>query len=443
MKLWDKGKPLDKAIEDFTVGNDRELDLFLAPFDVIGSMAHAIMLETIGLIKTEELPLVLESLKRIYQLIQGGSFIIEEGIEDVHSQVETMLTQELGDLGKKIHTGRSRNDQVLLDLKLFTRDAIKNIVELANRNIETLLARSEENKDILMPGYTHLQVAMPSSFGLWFSAYAESLVDDLLILLAAFQVTNQNPLGSGAGYGSSFPLNRQLTTDLLGFEKMNYNVVYAQMGRGKTEKIVSFALGNLASTVSKLATDVCLFMSQNFGFVSLPDELTTGSSIMPHKKNPDVFELIRARSNKLSGLTNQVSLITANLPMGYFRDFQVIKEIFIPAFGELADCLRILEHGLKNLTVNKNILENKIYDYLYSVEEVNKLVVSGIPFREAYRIVGQQIESGNFDPEKSVHHTHEGSIGNLCLDAIASRKEEITDKFGFSRIEAAIAGLMH
>ena len=442
MKLWDKGKPLNKQIEDFTVGRDRELDLFLAPYDVIGSIAHARMLCSIGLIGQEELPPLLKALKKIYVRIQQNDFTIDPDAEDVHSQVEALLTNELGDLGKKIHTGRSRNDQVLLDLKLFMRDAIREIVEHTGIVTDILLTRSEETREILMPGYTHLQVAMPSSFGLWFGAFAESLVDDLLILQGAYRVVNQNPLGSAAGYGSSFPLNRQMTTDLLGFESMNYNVIYAQMGRGKTERIVSFALGNLASTVSKLATDVCLFMSQNFGFLALPDELTTGSSIMPHKKNPDVFELLRARCNKLSGLTHQIQLITGNLPTGYFRDLQIIKEIVLPAFTELADCLRILDFGLRNLKINTGILENKIYDYLFTVEEVNKLVLQGVPFRDAYRMIGAQIESGNFSTDRKVMHVHDGSIGNLCLDAIRSKKEKVMQGFEFAKAEDALRDLL-
>lgn len=442
MKLWFKGKVISEAIHEFTTGKDRDMDLILAPYDIIGSIAHATMLEEIGLINAVELESLIKSLRAIYFQVQEGKFSIESDVEDVHSQVEIILTRELGPAGKKIHTGRSRNDQVLLDLKLFMRDAIRNIVEKTGQFADTLLARSEESKGILMPGYTHLQVAMPSSFGLWFGAYAESLVDDLLLLHAAYRIINQNPLGSGAGYGSSFPLNRKLTTELLGFESMNYNVVYAQMGRGKAERIVSFALANLASTLSKLATDICLFMSQNFGFISLPDELTTGSSIMPHKKNPDVFELIRARCNRIQGLPNQIVLVTNNLPSGYFRDFQVLKEIFIPAFNELEGCLLIADFALKNLRVNENILDEKIYESLFSVEEVNKLVLTGIPFREAYRMVGKQIESETFNPEKKLFHTHEGSIGNLCLGEIYGRKKEILNKFDFSVFEKAIAKLI-
>ncbi len=442
MKLWDKGIPTNRAIEDFTVGKDRELDLYLAQYDILGSMAHVTMLESVGLIAKDELPILLKKLKELYAEAVKGNFEIEEGVEDVHSQVEFLLTKELGDLGKKIHSGRSRNDQVLLDLKLFTRDAIKEIVESATGLIDVLLARSNETKDILMPGYTHLQVAMPSSFGLWFSAYAESLIDDLEILLSAFKVTNQNPLGSAAGYGSSFPLDRQLTTDLLGFAKMNYNVIYAQMGRGKVEKIVTFAIGNLASTLSKLAYDVCLFMSQNFGFVTLPAEFTTGSSIMPHKKNPDVFELIRARSNKLQGVSGQISLITNNLPSGYFRDLQMVKEIFLPSFKEMNDSLNIATLALQNMKVNENILDDSKYNYLFSVEEVNKLVLQGVPFREAYKQVGAEIENGTFQPEKNVMHSHAGSLGNLCLDEISASKNEVLKNFKFDKIEEALSNLI-
>jgi argininosuccinate lyase len=442
MKLWEKGSPVNKAIEEFTVGKDRELDLYLAPFDILGSMAHITMLESVGLIEKEELPVLLQELKKLYRIATDKKFVIDEGVEDVHSQVEFLLTKELGDLGKKIHSGRSRNDQVLLDLKLFTRDAIKETVESTSVLIDILVRRAEDTKHILMPGYTHLQIAMPSSFGLWFSAYAESLTDDLELLLSAYKITNQNPLGSAAGYGSSFPLNRQLTTDLLGFSKMNYNVVYAQMGRGKVEKIVSFALANLAGTLSKLAFDVCLFMSQNFSFVNLPADFTTGSSIMPHKKNPDVFELIRAKCNKLQGIPNQISLMTNNLPSGYFRDLQIIKEVFLSSFKELNDCLNIASLALENMSVKENILDDSKYDFLFSVEEVNKLVLQGVPFREAYKIVGEQIEMGQFHPEKEVKHTHEGSIGNLCLDKIAEFKNEKVRSFQFEKVEKAINQLL-
>lgn len=442
MKLWEKGIPVNKAIEDFTVGKDRELDLYLAPFDILGSMAHITMLESVGLIEKNELPVLLTELKRLYQKAIENDFSIDEGVEDVHSQVEFLLTQELGDLGKKIHSGRSRNDQVLLDMKLFTRDAIREIVEGTSSLIDILLGRAEETKSVLMPGYTHLQIAMPSSFGLWFSAYAESLTDDLELLLSAYKITNQNPLGSAAGYGSSFPLNRQLTTDLLGFAKMNYNVVYAQMGRGKVEKIVSFALANLASTLSKLAFDVCLFMSQNFSFVSLPAEFTTGSSIMPHKKNPDVFELIRAKCNKLQGIPNQISIMVNNLPSGYFRDLQIVKEVFLPSFKDLNDCINIAALALENLSVKDNILEDSKYDYLFSVEKVNELVLKGMPFRDAYKTVGEQIETGKFQTNKVVAHTHEGSIGNLCLDKIADYKNQKIESFNFGEVESAIKQLL-
>ncbi len=442
MKLWDKGTPVNKAIEDFTVGKDRELDLYLASHDILGSMAHASMLTSVGLLNVDELPVLLEALRKLYTEAENGRFVIEEGVEDIHSQVEFLLTQELGDLGKKIHSGRSRNDQVLLDLKLFTRDAIREIVESASTLIDILLERAEKEKDILMPGYTHLQVAMPSSFGLWFSAYAESLSDDLELLLSSYKITNQNPLGSAAGYGSSFPLDRQMTTELLGFSNMNYNVVYAQMGRGKVEKIVSFALSNLAGTLSKMAYDVCLFMSQNFSFVSLPTEFTTGSSIMPHKKNPDVFELLRARCNKIQGVPAQITGIINNLPSGYFRDLQMVKEIFLPMFREINDCINIAALALKNMSINKNILDDPRYDYLFSVEEVNALVLQGIPFREAYKLVGEKIEKGNFKPNKEIKHSHEGSIGNLCLDDIKSKKDSTLSQFQFEKIDEAKAKLL-
>ncbi|HKL31670.1 MAG TPA: argininosuccinate lyase [Tangfeifania sp.] len=442
MKLWDKGITVNEAIEKFTVGKDRELDLYLAPYDILGSMAHVIMLESVNLIEKDELPVLLEALKKLYKKAAAGNFIIDEGVEDVHSQVEFLLTQELGDLGKKIHSGRSRNDQVLLDLKLFTRDAIKEIVLATEKLIDVLLAKSEENKEVLMPGYTHLQVAMPSSFGLWFGAYAESLTDDLELLQSAYKIANQNPLGSAAGYGSSFPLNRQMTTDLLGFTNMNYNVVYAQMGRGKVEKIVSFALANIASTLSKLAFDVCLFNSQNFDFVKLPPEFTTGSSIMPHKKNPDVFELIRGKCNKIQGVPNQISTVINNLPGGYFRDLQVVKEVFLPVFEELNDCISVAGLALEKIEVNKNILADSRYDYLFSVEEVNRLVLSGVPFREAYKIVGEKIENGEYAPDKKVAHTHEGSIGNLCLGEISQKKSQIVENYNFQDIEKAINQLL-
>jgi argininosuccinate lyase len=442
MKLWEKGVNVDKAIEQFTVGIDQELDLFLAPYDIIGSMAHIIMLESVGLLDKSDLNVLTDELKRLYKLAINNKIVVEEGIEDIHSEIEYLLTQKLGETGKKIHSGRSRNDQVLLDIKLFSRDAIKKVVEYCANLIDLLLRKSEESKDVLLPGYTHLQVAMPSSFGLWFGAYAESLVDDLVLLQAAYKIVNQNPLGSAAGYGSSFPLDRSKTTELLGFESLNYNVVYAQMGRGKVEKTVSYALANLASTLSKLAWDVCLFMSQNFGFVSLPPELTTGSSIMPHKKNPDVFELIRAKSNKIQGLPFLINNITNNLPSGYFRDLQIIKEIYLPSFNELTECIGITSYAIENLIINKNILDDKKYDYLFSVDEVNKFVLDGMPFREAYRKVAILIEEGHFNPTREVKHTHEGSIGNLCSSEIGSKKSKIIEGFNFEKTEAAIRKLM-
>lgn len=442
MKLWDKGIAVNEAIEKFTVGKDRELDVFLAPHDILGSIAHVTMLESIGLIEKQELQVLLGALKKLYRDSLEGRFVIEEGVEDVHSQVELLLTRELGDLGKKIHSGRSRNDQVLLDLKLFTREGIREIVDAAARLIDILLARSEQYKAVLMPGYTHLQVAMPSSFGLWFGAYAEGLADDLELLLSTFRVANQNPLGSAAGYGSSFPLDRQMTTDLLGFRNMNYNVVYAQMGRGKVEKIVSFALSNIAATLSKLAYDVCLFNSQNFNFLRLPSEFTTGSSIMPHKKNPDVFELIRGRCNRIQGVPQEITLIVNNLPMGYFRDLQMVKEVYIPLFTDLHDCLSIAGMAVEKLEVNEHILDDPKYDFLFSVEEVNALVLKGIPFRDAYRQVADKIEAGEFTPEKKVNHTHAGSIGNLCLDRILAKKESTVNEFQFDQIDQAVRQLL-
>ncbi len=437
MKLWEKDFEINSEIERFTVGRDREMDLFLAPYDVLGSMAHITMLESIGLIGKGELPVLLRELRAIYDQTQRGEFVIEEGIEDVHSQVELMLTRRLGDMGKKIHSGRSRNDQVLVDLKLFTRHQLQLVAESVKDLFDQLIAKSNQYKDVLMPGYTHLQVAMPSSFGLWFGAYAESLCDDMLFLQAAYRMTNRNPLGSAAGYGSSFPLNRQMTTDLLGFDSMNYNVVYAQMGRGKMERNVSFALASIAGTMAKLAFDACLFNSQNFGFVRLPKECTTGSSIMPHKKNPDVFELIRAKSNKLQALPQQVTLIMNNLPCGYFRDLQIIKEVFLPAFGEILDCLRMTAYIINKIEVNDHILDDPRYDPMFSVEEVNRLATQGMPFRDAYKKVGLDIEAGRFSPDKDIHHTHEGSIGNLCNDRICLLMDGILTQFGFERVAKA------
>jgi len=436
-KLWEKDFEVNREIERFTVGRDRELDVYLAPYDVLGSMAHTTMLETIGLIGADELPQLLQELKRIYATCERGEFEIEDGVEDVHSQVELMLTRQLGDMGKKIHSGRSRNDQVLLDLKLYTRAQLRQVALLVKQLFDELIAKSEANKNVLMPGYTHLQVAMPSSFGLWFGAYAESLADDMTFLQAAYRITNRNPLGSAAGYGSSFPLNRTLTTQLLGFDSMNYNVVYAQMGRGKMERNVAFALASVAGTLAKLAFDACLMNSQNFGFIKLPKECTTGSSIMPHKKNPDVFELIRAKANKIQGLPQQIVLIMNNLPTGYFRDLQLIKEVFLPAFDELNDCLRMTAYIINQMEVTQNILDNPIYDPIFSVEEVNRLAAAGMPFRDAYKKVGLQIEAGTFKADKHLHHTHEGSMGNLCNDRIAALMQETIDGFHFERAEQA------
>mgnify|MGYP000451947846 FL=1 len=436
-KLWEKNTEVNQEIEKFTVGRDRELDLYLARYDVLGSMAHITMLESIGLLGKDAQPVLLEELRRIHADIEAGRFIIEEGVEDVHSQVELLLTRKLGDVGKKIHSGRSRNDQVLVDLKLFTRAQLQDIAEEVRVLFEELQAQSERYKGVLMPGYTHLQVAMPSSFGLWFGAYAESLVDDLLFLQAAYKMTNRNPLGSAAGYGSSFPLNRTLTTELLGFDSMNYNVVYAQMGRGKMERNVAFALAGIAGTLSKLAFDACLFNSQNFGFVKLPDNCTTGSSIMPHKKNPDVFELTRAKCNKIQALPQQIILIMNNLPCGYFRDLQIIKEVFLPAFEELKDCLRMAAYIINKIQVNEHILDDPKYDNMFSVEEVNRLATGGMPFRDAYKKVGLDIEAGKFTPDKRVHHTHEGSIGNLCNDKIHELMEQVWSGFNFARTREA------
>jgi len=434
MKLWEKSTKVDHEIERFTIGKDSEMDLFLAKYDVLGSMAHITMLQSIGLLTKEELDLLLEELKKIYKLAEEGNFIIEEGVEDVHSQVELILTRNLGDTGKKIHSGRSRNDQVLVDLKLFTRSAIHEVYEAVEELFDILQNQSERYKSVLMPGYTHLQIAMPSSFGLWFGAYAEALVDDLQMLLSAFKVCNRNPLGSAAGYGSSFPLNRQMTTDLLGFDGLNYNVIYAQMGRGKMERTVAFALASIAGTISKLAFDSCMFTSQNFNFIKLPEQFTTGSSIMPHKKNPDVFELTRAKCNKIQNLPQQITSIIGNLPSGYFRDLQIIKEIFIPSFGELLDCLRMTTAMMSQIEVNTQILEDDKYLNIFSVEEVNNRTLEGMPFRDAYKQVGLEIEAGNFNPAKTVNHTHEGSIGNLCTNEIRNYKLDVCSKFNFEQM---------
>lgn len=430
MKLWDKGYEPDKLIEKFTVGNDRELDLQLARYDVLGSMAHIRMLESIGLLGADELPPLLDGLEAILADIDAGHFTIEEGVEDVHSEVEQLLTQRLGDIGKKIHSGRSRNDQVLVDLKLFFRDRLKDTA----RDVATLFHRlqvlSEQYKDVLMPGYTHLQVAMPSSFGLWFGAYAETLVDDVRLLAAAYAIADQNPLGSAAGYGSSFPLDRAMTTRLLGFATLHYNAVAAQMSRGKTERAIAAAIAAVAATVGRFAMDVCLFMCQNFAFISFPDELTTGSSIMPHKKNPDVFELIRARCNRLQSLPNEVALMTTNLPLGYQRDFQLLKDVLFPAFDELSSCLQLCDYMLQHIRVRRDILDDPRYDYLFTVEDVNRLVLAGTPFREAYKTVGHAVQDGTYRPTRTVHHTHAGSIGNLCTADICRKFDDAIAPIG-------------
>ncbi len=427
MKLWSKGFEPDKMIEEFTVGNDRELDMRLAQYDVEGSMAHIRMLESIGLLQPDELHKLLEALEQILGEIRRGEFTIEPGIEDVHSQVEFLLTQRLGDIGKKIHSGRSRNDQVLVDLKLFMRAELRSIAADVKTLFDTLQKLSEEHRDTLMPGYTHLQVAMPSSFGLWFGAYAEALVDDVELLAAAYRIADQNPLGSAAGYGSSFPLDREMTTRLLHFRTLHYNVVAAQMSRGKTERAASMAIAAIASTLGHLAMDVCMWMCQNFGFVSFPDELTTGSSIMPHKKNPDVFEIMRGKCNRLQAVPNEIALLTANLPLGYNRDLQLLKDIIFPATAELRSCLRMADFMLHHIRVRKDIIDNPRYDYLFTVEEVNRRTLGGMPFREAYRTVGMEVQNGTYKPNKEVHHTHAGSIGRLCNAEIALKMQQAID----------------
>jgi len=442
MKLWQKDYPLNQKIENFTVGKDRELDLNLAEFDVLGSLAHTQMLQTIGLLSSQELEMIHRELKAIYQQIKDGNFRIEDGVEDVHSQVELQLTRKLGDTGKKIHSGRSRNDQVLVDLKLYMRNGLENIARQTQNLFTLLIKLSNQYKDILLPGYTHLQIAMPSSFGLWFGAYAESLIDDMQLLQAAYKITNKNPLGSGAGYGSSFPLNRTLTTQLLGFESMHYNVVYAQMSRGKTEQTACTAIAAIAATLSKMAMDICLYNSQNFGFLTLPDDLTTGSSIMPHKKNPDVAELLRGRTNRLKALPNEFSLLLSNLPSGYHRDLQLTKEIMMPAFEEIQSSLDTTYFMLENIQVKPDILSDAKYAHLFSVERVNELVLQGVPFREAYMQVGKEIASGTYQPTRQVHHTHEGSIGNLSNEAITKQMKQIWDLFAFEKPEIAIKQLL-
>jgi argininosuccinate lyase len=443
MKLWQKDFSTDKAVEHFTVGRDREMDARLAPFDILGSLAHIQMLLEVGLLEEAEHAALNKSLKKLYKKTEKEAFVIEEGVEDVHSQIEFMLTHELGDIGKRIHSARSRNDQVLVDLKLYFRAEIKEITGCVLGLFNTLQKQSEKYKNVLIPGYTHLQVAMPSSFGLWFGAYAETLTDDLQLLQAVFKIVNQNPLGSAAGYGSSLPINRKRTTELLGFEDLNYNVVHAQMGRGKTEHFVTFAVAALGHTLAKMAMDTCLYINQNFNFISLPAELTTGSSIMPHKKNPDVFELIRAKANRLQSLPSEVALLTSSLPSGYHRDYQLMKEILFPAFDELKATLAMSEFMLSNIIIKKGILEDEKYKYLFSVEAVNALVLKGVPFREAYKAVGQDIENQTFIPDKQVKHTHEGSIGNLCTKEIKSKMTKILRGFGFEKVDKKISELVN
>lgn len=445
MKIWQKESTdsTDKIIERFTVGKDRELDVRLAPFDVLGSIAHSIMLHKAGLLEKTEVELIHSQCKILYNdVISKGIFKINDEVEDVHSQVEWYLTQHLGDIGKKIHSGRSRNDQVLVDLKMFMRNQLHEIATTTYNLFATLLQRSEQHKDDLLPGYTHLQIAMPSSFGLWFGAYAESLVDDLEVLKGAYKVVNKNPLGSGAGYGSSFPLDRQLTTQLLGFDNLNYNVVYAQMTRGKTEAIVVSAVANLAATLGKLAMDVCLYNSQNFSFVKLPESMTTGSSIMPHKKNPDVAEILRAKANRLKALPVEIQFITSNLPSGYHRDLQITKEILVPTLDEILECLHIANYMITHLQIEKDLLESSKYDLLFSVENVNQLVVEGTPFRDAYRQVGKEINEGTFIPNRSLNHTLAGSIGNLCTNEIRGMMDELMASYHFEKVEQAYQALL-
>ncbi len=438
MKLWQKDKASLQEVEKFTVGNDREMDMYLASFDVLGSLAHIEMLESVGLLTKEELVQLQQELKSIYKQIQNGEFALQDDVEDIHSQIELLLTQKLGDVGKKIHSARSRNDQVLVDVKLFLRNELEELVKTIQPFFGLLQTQSEKYKADLLPGYTHLQLAMPSSFGLWFGAYAESLVDDVITIKAAYDVVNKNPLGSAAGYGSSFPINRALTTKLLGFADLNYNVVYAQMGRGKAERVVAQSLANVASTLAKLSIDACLFLNQNFGFVSFPAELTTGSSIMPHKKNPDVFELIRSHCNRIAALPNEITMMTTNLPSGYHRDLQLLKEHLFPAFKTLKDCIEMAGLMLSNIEVKKDILGDEKYKYLFSVEEVNKLVNTGMPFRDAYKKVGLDIEAGKFTYDTNINHTHEGSIGNLCTAEIKRQMKTLLSEFPFEKVNAAI-----
>jgi len=441
-KIWQKSVTVNELVENFTVGRDREFDEQMAAFDVLGSLAHTRMLQSIGLMDESDLNLVQKELKAIYKDVQAGNFSIGEGVEDVHSQVELLLTQRIGDAGKKIHSGRSRNDQVLVDLKLFFRSQLQEVVEETYTLFRLLIALSEKHKEVLLPGYTHLQVAMPSSFGLWFGAYAESLADDLETVLAAYRITNKNPLGSAAGYGSSFPLNRTMTTELLGFDNLNYNVVYAQMGRGKTERIIAQAIANIAATLAKMAMDQALYLSQNFAFVSYPDTLTTGSSIMPHKKNPDVWEIMRGKCNRLQALPNDVAMMTTNLPSGYHRELQLLKELLFPAFADLKNCLHMATFMLQHIEVKTDILNDPKYAYLFSVEEVNRMVLSGTPFRDAYKQVGLAIEEGDFNPDKKVNHTHEGSIGNLNNAEITASMDKLLANFNFDKVQKAVNNLI-
>ena len=441
-KLWQKTTNVNELVENFTVGRDRELDAQMAAFDVLGSLAHTTMLQSIGLLDAADYELVQVELKNIYREVLNGSFVIEAGVEDVHSQVELLLTRRIGDAGKKIHSGRSRNDQVLVDLKIYFRHELQEVVGEVVTLFNQLIKLSEKHKAVLLPGYTHLQIAMPSSFGLWFGAYAESLIDDLELLLAAYKITNKNPLGSAAGYGSSFPLNRTLTTKLLGFDSLNYNVVYAQMGRGKTERVIAQALSSVAATLAKMAMDQTLYLSQNFSFVSYPDNLTTGSSIMPHKKNPDVWEIMRGKCNRLQALPNDVALMTTNLPSGYHRELQLLKELLFPAFTDLKLCLQMAAFMLEHIEVKANILDDPKYAYLFSVDEVNKLVLGGLPFRDAYKQVGMAIEQGNFDPEKKALHTHEGSIGNLNNEQISAALDTLVKSFDFEKVSRSVASLV-
>lgn len=443
MKLWQKDKASLKEVETFTVGKDREMDMYLAAFDVQGSLAHIAMLESVGLLTKNELTQLQAELKNIYRQIQNGDFRLQDDVEDIHSQVELLLTQKLGDTGKKIHSARSRNDQVLVDVKLFLRNELEELVKTIHPFFDLLQTQSEKYKTHLFPGYTHLQLAMPSSFGLWFGAYAESLADDMVTIKAAYDVVNKNPLGSAAGYGSSFPINRSMTTKLLGFADLNYNVVYAQMGRGKAERIVAQSLANVADTLAKLSMDACLYLNQNFGFISFPAELTTGSSIMPHKKNPDVFELIRSHCNRIKSLPNEITMMTTNLPSGYHRDLQLLKEHLFPAFKQLKDCIEMAGLMLSNIDIKTDILTDEKYKYLFSVEEVNKLVLSGVPFRDAYKQIGMNIESGNFTYHTDINHTHEGSIGNLCTEEIKKQMQGVIESFPFASVHTAIDNLMN